>query len=124
MTRWCPNRPTRLASVVWMALAAVAVPTAAFAADDTGVAGPTFKEGDTVSFDKIESLKNFVPAEFWANRDFFFYEGMKMEVGPFFKDYGQPPEYLAASEKYKGKAKIGPGASLENFASGFPFDPK
>ena len=124
MARWCPNRPTRLASVVWMALAACTVPAVAFAAEDTGTAGPTFKEGDVVSFDKVESLKNFVPAEFWANRDFFFYEGMKMEIGPSFKEYGYPPEYLAASEKFKGQAKIGPGASLENFSSGFAFDPK
>ena len=123
MVRWRPNRLARLASVVWMALAAVAVPLSAFAAEDTGVAGPTFKEGDVVGFDKIESIKNFVPAEFWANRDFFFYEGMNMEVGPFFKDYGQPPEYLAASEKFKGQAKVGPDDSLEGFSSGFPFDP-
>ena len=88
MLRWRPNRLTRTASVVWLALASIAAPPAAFAAEDTGVAGPTFKEGDVISFDKLESLKNFVPAEFWANRDFFFYEGMKMEVGPFFKDYG------------------------------------
>jgi len=124
MLRWRPNRLTRTASVVWMALASIVAPPAAFAAEDTGVAGPTFKEGDVISFDKLESLKNFVPAEFWANRDFFFYEGMKMEVGPFFKDYIQPPEYLAASEKFKGQAKIGPDDSLENFTSGFAFDPK
>ena len=64
-----------------------------------------------------------MPAEFWANRDFFFYEGMKMEIGPSFKDYGPPPEYLAASAKYKGQPKIGPDESLENYNAGFAFDP-
>ncbi len=123
MVRWRPTLSARLASLVWMAVAAVAAAPAAIAQEDTGTSGPTFKEGDVISFDKVESIKNFVPAEFWANRDFFFYEGMKMEIGPSFKDYGQPPEYLAASEKYKGKAKIGPDESIENYVAGFPFDP-
>ena len=40
-------------------------------------------------------MKPYVPEEFWANRDFFFYEGMQLEVGPFFRDF---------SASYKGSA--------------------
>ena len=91
MMRW--HRTVRLAAVA----AVLMLPGAAFAQEDAGVGAPTFKEGDTISFDKIDSLKNFLPAEFWANRDFFFYEGMKMEIGPFHADYAPPPEFTAGS---------------------------
>ena len=46
-----------------------------------------------------------------------------MEIGPAFKDYSEPPEWRAASEKFKGQAKIGPDDSLENYTAGYPFDP-
>ena len=104
--------------VVWLALVA---PVAAQQEDVGPGAPPTFKEGDVISMDKIESLKPFLPPEFWANRDFFFYEGMKLEVGPFFRDYSPAPEYHAASAQFKGQARVGPGSSLENYTAGQPF---
>ena len=100
---------------------ALATPLVAHAAEDTGSAAPSFKEGDVISLDKVESLKPFLPAEFWNNRDFFFYEGMKLEIGPFYRDYSVAPEYLAVTEKFKGQAKIGADDSLENFTAGQPF---
>ncbi|MGI9433113.1 MAG: DUF1329 domain-containing protein [Myxococcota bacterium] len=92
-----------------------------FAQEDTGPGAPTFKEGDVITMDQIDSLKPFLPAEFWANRDFFFYEGMQLEIGPFHRDYSPAPEYLAATEKFKGQAKIGPESSLQNYTAGQPF---
>jgi hypothetical protein len=115
MMRWRPNWPALLA------VAALASAPAVRAAEDTGVAGPSFKEGDVISLDKIEQIKPFLPPEFWANRDFFFYEGMKMEIGPFYRDYKEAPEFTAASDKFKGQAKVGPDDSLENFTAGRPF---
>jgi hypothetical protein len=91
------------------------------AQEDAGVSGPAFKEGDVITFDKLDSLKPFLPPEFWANRDFFFYEGMRMEIGPFHADYSPPPEYKAATEQFRGQARIGPDDSLENFVAGQPF---
>jgi hypothetical protein len=98
---------------------ALALP--ASAQEDTGPATPTFKEGDVISIDKIESLKPFLPPEFWSNRDFFFYEGMKLEVGPFYRDYTPSDAYVAASQKFAGQAKVGPGQSLQNFTAGVVF---
>jgi len=114
---------TRLSTLGGVALTALALatPCAARAAEESAVAGPTFKEGDVITFDKVDSLKNFLPAEFWNNRDFFFYEGMKLQVGPFFRDYSPPPEYQAATNKFKGQSKIGPDGSLENYTAGQPF---
>ncbi len=61
----------------------------ALSQEDAGGAGPTFQEGDVITFEKIDALRRYLPDEFWNNRDFFFYEGMQLEIGPFFRDYSQ-----------------------------------
>jgi len=75
-----------------------------------------------ITFDQLDKLKPFLPEAFWNNRDFFFYEGMKLEIAPT-GDYGTPPEYDAATAKFKGQPRIGPDNSLENYTAGLPFDP-
>ncbi len=82
-----------------------------------------FKEGDVITFDQINKLKAFLPAAFWENRRFFFYEGMRMEIGPLHRDYSPAPEYLAATKRFNGQAKVGPESSLQNYVAGMPFDP-
>jgi hypothetical protein len=109
---------TRLFSLAAVFCAAAPI---ARAADDTGTAGPTFKTGDIIPFARIEELKPFLPKEVWANRDFFFFEGMKMEIGPFFADFGPSPQFREATAKFAGQAKLGPDGSLENFTAGQPF---
>jgi len=47
---------------------------------------------------------------------------MQLEVGPTLRKYGVADAYAAASEKFKGQAKIGEDGSLENYGSGQPFD--
>jgi hypothetical protein len=106
----------------WIAVVAMVWSAAASAQEDTGGAGPTFKEGDVITFDSIEAIKPYLPPEFWANRDFFFYEGMQLEIGPFYRDYSGPDAFKAASAKHKGQPRIGPDGSLENYQSGRPFD--
>jgi hypothetical protein len=102
------------------AMFGIATPLA-HAAEDTGTAGPTFKTGDVIPFEKIDELKPFLPKEVWANRDFFFFEGMKLEIGPFFADYKPSTHYLDATAKFAGQPKLGPDGSLENYTAGQPF---
>jgi hypothetical protein len=99
---------------------ALAAPAAA-QQEDASPGGPAFKEGDIITLDKIDSLKPYLPAEFWTNREFFFYEGMQLEIGPFYRSYAPPPEYQAATERFKGQPQIGPQNSLENYTAGQPF---
>jgi len=103
------------------AILALAAPAAAQKAEDSGTAGPAFKEGDIITVDNIDAIKPYLPPEFWDNRDFFFYDGMKLEIGPFYRDYSPPKEYAAATEKFKGQPRIGPDESLENYTAGQPF---
>ncbi len=93
----------------------------AFGQEDAGGAGPTFQEGDVITFEKIDALRRYIPDEFWNNRDFFFYEGMQLEIGPFFRDYSPADAFKAATKKYAGTARIGPDGSLENYGAGRPF---
>jgi len=89
--------------------------------EDAGGGAPSFKEGDVITFDQLDALRPYLPEAFWNNRDFFFYEGMQLEIGPFNADYSYPDAYNALTEKYKGQPKIGPDNSLENYIGGQPF---
>ncbi len=109
-------RIQRLTGLLVLLLAAPAA-----AQEDAGVTGQAFQEGDVITLDKIDSLRAYLPEEFWANRDFFFYEGMKLEIGPFYRDYTPAKEFEAATQQFKGQARIGPDNSLENYTAGEPF---
>ncbi|MEN8159610.1 MAG: DUF1329 domain-containing protein, partial [Myxococcota bacterium] len=102
-------------------LAAILLALPAFAQEDVAPGAPTFNEGDIITMDRVDALKPFLPPEFWANRDFFFYEGMQLEIGPSHRDYSEPDLYEQVSQQYKGQARIGPEASLENYSAGRPF---
>jgi hypothetical protein len=104
-----------------LAVLALAAPLAAHAAEDAGVATPQFKEGDVITYDQVDKLKPFLPQQFWDNRDFFFYEGMQLKVGPTMRDYTPNAQFQAATEKHKGQPRIGPDNSLENYTAGRPF---
>jgi len=103
------------------ALLIAAASPAAYAADDSSAAGPSFKPGDVISFETLEELKPFLPKEVWANRDFFFFEGMKLEVGPFYENYAPASVYSEATAKFAGQSKLGPDGSLEGYTTGQPF---
>jgi hypothetical protein len=109
--------------IAWLGALALCMPGAmtALAQEDAGGAGPTFQEGETITLEKIEALRPYLPDEFWNNRDFFFYEGMQLEIGPFFRDYEPADAYMAATKKFAGQSRIGPDGSLEGYVSGRPF---
>ncbi len=108
----------------WLAIASLvllATPAMADEVEDAGVITPQFAEGDVLTTDSVNKLKPFLPEQFWDNRDFFFYEGMQLRIGPTMRDYSQSPQFEAASSKYQGQARIGPDNSLENYTAGRPF---
>jgi hypothetical protein len=107
--------------IVSLVLSLAFAAAAATQRDDIQPGVPAFEEGDIISIDEVERLKPFLPPEFWSNRDFFFYEGMQLEIGPFFRDYSPPPEYRAATQQFEGQPRIGPESSLENYTAGQPF---
>ncbi len=102
-------------------VAALMVASTAQSTDDATGLGPAFQEGDIIGFEDISKLRPYLPKKFWDNRDFFFYEGMQLEIGPTNFDYSPSEQMIAATEKYRGQARIGPDNSLENYTAGRPF---
>jgi len=82
-----------------------------------------FAPGDVVSLDRLGILENFLPKALWAHREMFFYEGMKLEIGPCFRDYLPPAFFAAATEKFAGQARLTEAGGLENHTAGLPFLP-
>jgi hypothetical protein len=106
----------------WVRLVcALALAAPALAQEDVAPGAPAFTEGDIISLDDVEKLEPFLPPEFWENRDFFFYEGMKMEIGPSFADYSPADVYQQATKRYSGAVKLGPENSLVGYRAGQPF---
>lgn len=107
-----------LPALLWTASGAAESVDAPAVTDATGVA---LREGDVIAFDQVARLQPYLPPELWANRDFVFYEGMRLEIGPPFADYSPPPVYQSATQANRGKARIGPEGGLEGHVAGQPF---
>jgi hypothetical protein len=90
-------------------------------ADDAEALVPSFKPGDVLGLADVGKLEPFLPKQFWDNRDFFFYEGMQLEIGPTQADYTPSEQFQAATTRYLGQPRIGPDGSLENYTAGRPF---
>ena len=88
---------------------------------DADATTPGFKPGDVMRFDQVTQLRAFLPDEFWNNRDFFFFEGMQLEIGPTQYDYSASEAWREMTERFRGQARIGPDDSLENWMTGYPF---
>jgi hypothetical protein len=82
-----------------------------------------FEPGDVLAIEQIAILENFLPPELWQHREKFFFEGMRLEVGPCFRDYGPPAFFEAATKKFAGQAKLTAEGGLEGHTAGLPFDP-
>ena len=108
----------RGAIALWILASLFLVAGSSVRADDASPPKPPFAEGDVIGFGDIHLLEPYLPVKFWDNRDFFFYEGMNLVIGPTQFDYRAPPEYEAATAKFKGQARIGPDNSLDNFTAG------
>jgi hypothetical protein len=114
-------RPVAFLSAWLVASWLLALPASAQQAEDASALTPSFQEGDIITLDNVEKLKPYLPPEFWDNRDFFFYEGMQLEIGPTKFDYSPAKEFIAATERYRGQSRIGPDNSIENYTAGDPF---
>jgi hypothetical protein len=106
-----------------VALVAASGPAATESASRPPVSTGAFPyaTGQVIGEQEAESLREWLPAPFWAERRFFFHEEMQMEIGPPSRDYAPPPVYLEATERNRGKARLGPDDSLEGYESGQPF---
>jgi hypothetical protein len=80
-----------------------------------------FRAGQTIELPRLGEVKRFLPAAVWDERDAFFYEGMRLEVGPCFKDYSPPPFFQQATAR--SGAQLSADGGLDRYAAGLPFPP-
>ncbi|MCG8587819.1 MAG: DUF1329 domain-containing protein [Proteobacteria bacterium] len=93
----------------------------AFGQEDLAPGAVPLREGDVIPFEQLTKIRRFLPEPFWANRDFFFYEGMQLEIGPRQRDYTPPQVYREATERHHQTVRLGPDGSLEGYRAGQPF---
>ncbi len=86
------------------------------------VVPPAFRPGDLLGLDGVDKLARYLPAEIWERRDSFFFEGMRMEIGPCHRRYPTSKRFEAASDAGAGQASVDPSGSLRGWTgTGLPF---
>jgi len=83
-----------------------------------------FAPGDAIGFAQIEALRDHLPPELWQQRERFFFEGMRLEIGPCFRDYGPPGFFQEATRRHAGQARLAEDGGLEGYQGGLPFPPE
>ena len=94
------------------------------AAEDASAPGISFATGDTVSFGGVAALERHLPPEIWERRDLFFFEGMRLEIGPCYRSYAPPDFFREASQESAGRARLLPNGGIVGTFAGLPFAPE
>jgi len=81
------------------------------------------REGQLLHFADMLLLGQLLPTEVWRNRDAFFHEGMRMELGPCHRRYAQGEWFDAATKQFAGQARIDDDGNLVGHVAGLPFPP-
>jgi hypothetical protein len=81
------------------------------------------REGMVLSYDEMLSLRGLIPPELWRNREQFFFEGMRLEVGPCHRRYPVPSFVSDATAEFAGRAEIDEDGNLRRYVAGVPFPP-
>jgi hypothetical protein len=92
--------------------------------DGTGEQDATqmiLREGMMVDRQGLLALRSLMPKEVWQHRETFFFEGMRMLIGPCHRRYAQPDFVRLATERFAGKPKIDRHANLKDYTAGTPF---
>ena len=82
-----------------------------------------FKPGDTITEATVDVLQSYLPEQVWEHRERFFFDGMRLEIGPCYRDYGPPPFFVEATEAFRCRAKLNENGQLQHHSAGLPFVP-
>lgn len=99
-----------------------AVPGGPFTDEEDALRVP-LREGMTFSLEALPSLRRLLPPELWRYRDAFFFEGMRLVLGPCHRRYGVDPWYEEATRRFAGEARVDEEGNLHGYRAGLPFPP-
>lgn len=80
-------------------------------------------EGMLLRYQDVLLLAKLLPVEVWRNRDAFFHDGMRMEIGPCHRRYPVPAFFREATREFAGQAKVDAQGNLRGHVAGLPFPP-
>jgi hypothetical protein len=87
-------------------------------------AAPTrLREGMLLAYADMLLLAQLLPVEVWRNREVFFHDGMRMEVGPCHRRYPTADVYSQATGKFASASKLDREGNLTGNVAGLPFPP-
>jgi hypothetical protein len=81
------------------------------------------REGMLLHFADMLLLGSLLPAEVWRNRDAFFHDGMRMEIGPCHRRYASADFFEQATARFAGQARLDAEGNLSGHVAGLPFPP-
>jgi hypothetical protein len=84
-------------------------------------AAPLLQEGQALAMSDLLLIERLIPPELWRNRETFFYEGMRLEVGGCHRDYPPSPAYQTATAKHAGTVHVDQDGNLRDYQAGRPF---
>ena len=87
-------------------------------------APPALREGEALAYSDVLRLAQLLPTEVWRNRDAFFHEGMRMEIGPCHRRYPLPEAYRAATGRFASEVRLDEAGNLLGYTAGTPFPPE
>lgn len=90
----------------------------------TDAAPARLREGMILDYSDVILLRDLIPAEVWRHRNVFFFEGMKMEIGPCHRRYKIPTYYRKATEQFSGQVGVDEDGNLWGYVAGLPFPPE
>jgi len=94
------------------------------AAPETDSAGPLVEPGQVVRYENLLAVSSLFPPEVWAQREVFFHEGMRLEVGWCHRRYPTAPFYAEASRSFGDQARLDEHGNLLDYVAGLPFAPE
>jgi hypothetical protein len=87
-------------------------------------AGPVvLKEGMVLGIDQLMLLRELLPEELWRFREVFFFEGMRMEIGPCHRRYPVPAFFAEATQSLSARVELDDEGNLHQYEAGLPFPP-
>ena len=97
------------------------VPAPGTAATDADAPPGPPLPGEVITEESAARLAGYLPPELWAHRERFFYDGMRMEIGPCFRDYSPPGFFREATQRGAGQVKLLQDGRIEGYDAGLPF---
>ena len=70
------------------------------------VVPPQLRVGERIDMSRLRQIRGYLPPEVWARRDLFFYEGMRLEIGPCHRRYPAPEFFRNATRKNAGQVDL------------------